>query len=763
MVRRRAFIVAVEHYADMQGGLTATLPGTHDAAVAFRRWLIDQQNLAPADIYFCAENASVPGRTAGATRDEIVRELFRLKDEGKDSTDELYVLYVGHGLCYRNVDGVRLADILLAADYERPEISGNSCLKIDEVQMWLRLCMGPSDHYYFIDACRNEVNERDIKVGSLGLTYDNSNLGTPTVYTLYSALEGTVAAVNSGFVLTLVEALSGIGRAKVWYKGGMAVLFGSVKDYVARKLVGQNVDPRVDGGRDGVIRVIAPTPGYDCTVDVANALPTDAFVLTVSDSRQTVVQTIPFTGPAVSFSRVPDDYMLSIEATAATIEALDPLPADLYDDRTVHFVKRTPAAGGAPAAPARSDGALDVSLIAPNALRVELRNLSTGVTKIGNGTFREKLAPGNYSMKMSDVSRGVTFRRETVEIGGDSPVRLDLGQREVGGLHDRWLAHFPPQSLADGFDFSESLGPTADQGMDLWLALFGGSRIIAPSGDFSKLASLPLATFGDAGPDRSEFYFLSAIEPTPDRVSISFSVGDEIEMHTIPQHPELPGVFEYRASGGAGYAFVSLRIDENAPISVAFCALPNCATMLTLSLDDAGIQQIQQFVLPIHHLAARVPTGMQNAFADQPLRRVRQIVEVQRRFSQSRALTPVLSDEQLDDLIGLKWFEPITALLACYDLARRGKLERLRQVEPILRVALAGAPDVEAIAKMAGLDWKMPRFPPLVLDGLLSLNMPRELVRLEPERLDFRKSWTTWAGAVGVKEIHGTEAGIALA
>ena len=84
---RRAFILAIEKYAQMTEGLAKELPGTHAAATAFRSWLLANHGVRPEHVYFCTEDATLDGRTAGATRDEVVAELLRLQTEGKDKTE----------------------------------------------------------------------------------------------------------------------------------------------------------------------------------------------------------------------------------------------------------------------------------------------------------------------------------------------------------------------------------------------------------------------------------------------------------------------------------------------------------------------------------------------------------------------------------------------------------------------------------------------------------------------------------------------------
>jgi hypothetical protein len=91
-------------------------------------------------------------------------------------------------------------------------------------------------------------------------------------------------------------------------------------------------------------------------------------------------------------------------------------------------------------------------------------------------------------------------------------------------------------------------------------------------------------------------------------------------------------------------------------------------------------------------------------------------------------------------------FEPIAALLAAYELIRRGRREHLQETVRNLREFFGQLPDVEALARMADMDWRMPSRPPLLLDGFLALNLPADKLPMPNEALDFRGPWTLWQG-----------------
>jgi len=307
MATPRALIIAIERCALIQEGLSPTLPGTHRNALAFRRWLLDVQGLAVADVFFCTEAPALEGRTSDATRKAIQQEILRLKQAGRDQTAALYVYVSGHGFSYTDVDGAPMADVLIAADYVRREDSGDACLKLDEIQKWLKLCLGPGDHYYFVDACRNQISEHEIKVATLGLTYDFSAKKKATVYTLYSTTQGTLAPAGSSFPEVLIDGLNGKGRAKTWHEGTLAVLFDSLGAYAESRL-GKELDPRKAGSNDGVIREFVPPPTYTCTIGVSNAGAQDIFQVEVKNEKGQAIDAFTWRTPPrllVSHPRFP--------------------------------------------------------------------------------------------------------------------------------------------------------------------------------------------------------------------------------------------------------------------------------------------------------------------------------------------------------------------------------------------------------------------------------------------------------------------------
>ena len=76
-----------------------------------------------AQLIFCSEPLQVSGR--GAKRADILSALNQLKIQGRNTTEELFVFFSGHGFAFIDKPGSR-ADIIIASDtakFGQPEIT----------------------------------------------------------------------------------------------------------------------------------------------------------------------------------------------------------------------------------------------------------------------------------------------------------------------------------------------------------------------------------------------------------------------------------------------------------------------------------------------------------------------------------------------------------------------------------------------------------------------------------------------------------------
>ncbi len=743
----RAFILAIERYSQLEEGLTPELPGTHECALEFREWLIGTKGLDPSDVFFCAEDPSLEGRTSGASRDEVVNELLRLKENGKDDTEELFFFFSGHAFNYTDIDGNPVADVLVAADYRKRQISGPSCLKLNEVQVYLLRHLGPGSHYYFIDGCRNNITTGQIRVPVLELTFeDPSRLGDPDVYTLFSTATGYTAAVGSGFATHLLDGLRGRGKAKTWYSRPhkMAVVFETLRQYIKGKISPQRVSQRLQADGEGMILEITPPPRYSCKVTVQNAQPDDRFHVEVRDRMGYLVDSFDFSGPTHSFSQVPDDYQLVVTHPTSPLVPIpaDQPPADLYDNCEVRFEKSTVPVPAPPPQP----GAITV--IGPENTTSTVRSLELGEEEGGAAEFTVELPMGEYVVETSDPS-GVNIKRQEVALNAGEHVIADMARFDRSPLRDSLLSTIPGDHYNGLVFFSEGLGPIADQDLSLWLALIGSSRIIGSENGFSKLAALPLQSFSQEEPGSAPIYVLAGF----DDPEISFETGISQDNAPDWERPAgvagIPGLHETSFRTEPGQYLLSLRLDHHSPLTIITRCLANRATLVTVTRDENNEVVVQQFILPIAHLAPYLPAQVRRYLH---LGDIKRIAQASRLFGNGRSISTVFHEQELVAGLYGKWLEPLMAITASYELIRRGRASRLKTAIRNLREFFSDIPDVEALAKLSGGNWERPSRPPLFQDGLLAIPNYQELLPLPPDHLEFSSRWTAWRNAVRTTE-----------
>lgn len=768
----RALIVAIEDYTRSEA-LHGKLEGTNEAAKGFYEWLAQKKRVEPANILCCGDPV-LPFRTAGTTRPEIVAEIRRLRDQGKDQTEELYVYLSGHGFTYTDQMGRAPVDVLVGADFERPQDSGTACIKLDELQEKLRFAMGPGNHYYFVDACRNPLRAEEIDVPSLGVVLGNSNLGHPTWYTLYSTAPGATADVRSGFARALTEALSGRGRAKTWQRGKLWVTFELLCTYVKSRLQMQEVDSNKRGPGEGLIMLLEPPPQSRCEVRVEGADPDDTFTLTLA-SPLGAGSEHRFSGDSFAFDVAPFDYYLTVSHPASRVEQLEPPPGeavDLYDGAAVRFRKDTAAdPAGAEALPGEEPPGdvpmgkvspaanATVRLDAPTGGVVSLENLETGAV-VDRPTQHTSIPiePGLYRLKVREHGVTVSSRRLEIPPGGDLP--LDLPKPSLSTAHHAILEHIPGEDPENGVrEFAESLGPTVNTDLGLWLSLIGASRIAAPPHQRGKLAALPLERFDDVRPGDSPVYVLGAFEGLAGPFQIALDGGRSPEWRPLGSARGVAPLFEARLATEGGAHLLSFQAEHLAPRTYAVQTFANRATLVTFSSSEGGTIEVHQYALPLWALLGQLAPSVLGRLPADPLPRVRVLYTAQKQFARHREVQARLQGDEVDstawrDLTYSKWLDPVMSLMAAHELIRTRPLESTRNLlETIvrnLRRHFPGMADVEALALCAGMEHMIPSGAPLLLDSVLAFEAAGLQIAypLPQHRIDFSSSWTCWVAAV---------------
>jgi hypothetical protein len=205
----RALIIAIENYP-ANPDLATNLPGTHANARGFRAWLKGSAGFAamtPADetsrILVCADDPAFPGRTHDASGRGIRQAVQALWLAGQDKTGELFVYYSGHGFMFSESAGSRAVDLIVPGDFIDMAVDGALCFRLEALQLELLASMGPGNHYYFVDACRNQISDDQIAVGSPG-RLRRSSLRDAEAFTLFSTSRRPAAPAACPFTDLLV-------------------------------------------------------------------------------------------------------------------------------------------------------------------------------------------------------------------------------------------------------------------------------------------------------------------------------------------------------------------------------------------------------------------------------------------------------------------------------------------------------------------------------------------------------------------------------
>ncbi|HEV7891670.1 MAG TPA: caspase family protein [Pyrinomonadaceae bacterium] len=351
----RAFVIAIEDYG--AGNFLPPLPGCNRDADGFIRWLLEKKfkNVKPEDVpnflRVCSgkdinEGKDLEWRTAGTTSGEIIAELAKCVKLWADRTDEFYFFYSGHGFSYSNSAWEKSVDVLVASDFTDLETGGRACLPLDEVRVKLWKSLGPRHHYYFIDACRNLIPAEQLSLSGTGLGFPTSQLGTPTVYRMFSTALNKTSDTQSGFTPALVRGLRGGGRAKGLRSNQMFVIFDLLGEYMRKSMrqSGQDVEYGRDGSGEGYILKIDPIENSACEISVEGAGAEDEFTLTIRDIKGLDTEH-HFKGGSFKVQLFPDEYFLELKHATGTVVRKEPPPpdaVDLFDPSSITF-EFTPA------------------------------------------------------------------------------------------------------------------------------------------------------------------------------------------------------------------------------------------------------------------------------------------------------------------------------------------------------------------------------------------------------------------------------------
>ncbi len=790
----RAFVIVIEDYGE--GNFLPSLPGGNADAAVFIKWLTEKKNVTKDSILCCA-NKKFKWRTTGTSAQQIIDELAKMMREWADKTDEMYFYFWGHGFSHSTSPWEKSVDVLVASDFKNLETGGKFCLKLNEVKAKLWKSLGPRHHYYFIDACRNVIPDGSVSLSDTGLGFPTSQLGTPSIYKIFSTAQGAVAKTQSGFTQALVNGLSGGGRAKGLRNGRMYVVFDLLCDYLKKTLQasGQEVDFDREGSGEGHIVELNPIPETKCEISIVNAKPTDRFTLIVEDIKGFGKQ-YTFKGGSYKFSMFPDDYTLRVaHPSAKVVQKEPPQPTvDLYDPCIVHFEMQPKA--GAKKAASKSAGARaskDTTVPAPSAdvssvtetlasqkmksanlqlksaaaphTEIRVENLKTGDVLSSVKNFSKDVQPGQYLLKLRE--RGVTVSSRTVTIKAGESKKVDLLRRPKSRVKDQVLKAVQAE-VSDGLPvFSERyLGPIANNDLGLWLSLFGASRILGAPGDFRKLERLRLETFDDMKKEDAAVYVLAGFEKSSGKFGVGLSGGEQVEWDMLREVKGLYKIYERRLSAKEGPQLLSLKIPKHTPLTFSVHCMPNRVTFMTIAEEKDGRLRVHQFLLPVRHLIPHLRPKLGKYPVKNMLSYVRTAYLAQVQFARKRPVETLIKETDpavWRDLLKLKWLDPLMPLLMAYEVVRHGTANQEQMLLDLtnsnLRKHFEGMPDVEAIAKLLGAPWTIPAAAPLALDGVLAFDdvQEKQMLQLSPDKLDYSSAWVMWRGAVNDFDMPATQ------
>jgi len=754
----RAFIIACQNYRNAED-VAQELPGTLDAAAQFYDWFRTSKKVGETEIYLCCDDPVVPAhpkqRTYPGTRVGVLKAIIDLARDGKDQTSELYFFFSGHGVGWEISPQQRGLDVLLASDYVNRQISGASCIKLDELRGDLRKCLGGEDHFYFLDACRTVMKVGEIQPTDLGLALSLATSGEPTTYVLYSTKFGEPAKVNSGFTGALLDGLRGAGRAKQMSEGNWWVRFDRLQKYVQAH-VKAKTDLSREGDRDGLILMLPDDQLTRCTVTIDNAQPTDQFSFVWVLSRNTNQNS--FTGASFMKDFEPNDagYRINITSNGVPLTLVEPAegrPLDMFDPVTLRFTTVVPESVAPRAAPAQAG--VNIRPVEHPGIQLRLRNAETGVAAEPVSPPQGQaewipLEPGTWIAQTLDG--GDVIRSQEVTLGPEERRPIDLLPEPESRVQRGIVARLPK---AMGLpNASETLrGPVTHQNTALWLSILGASRLIENPASFSKLGPFPLATFDDLRKDDGAIYVLAGLDQNgPAQISISQSAAPR--WRVMEPVPGLDGLCQMRERVAPGQYLVSFAHGAMPPVTYPTYAFPNRAALMVFAVNSSGILDTRQMLLPVYSLASYLDDAVISRFRQESLHLIKYLALAEERYANRRSLAPATSDDQSrwDEMLWGKWIDPLFAIMAIYEAARRGAAgtmaTELGQALGNLQRYFGNLPDMAAVSQILAGTPVAPKGAPLLLESLQLQPEWKKSLPLSPDFLDYNSMWTSWFGAV---------------
>jgi hypothetical protein len=427
---------------------------------------------------------------------------------------------------------------------------------------------------------------------------------------------------------------------------------------------------------------------------------------------------------------------------------------DFFDEASAEFQKPQVGIGGGTGAGGGGPLPLEVNLISPPGVEIVARNLNYGEPQIMASGTTSSLQQGTYEFAFRE--RGNTISKVVRDVPESGEVfaktmQIQFAPGEVGPVRESIIRATAGDADSGIVDFSETLGgPIMNRDLGLWLSLMGASHIMQDPGSFSKLRGLSINNFSTMLPGTSRIYLMAGSERY--RQVAASVAGQPKRLEAIP---ELDRVFQASFDALGGSNLVSVQIDNAAVRTYASFCLPNRVTFLVFSDDADGRLAVKQFFLPVFHLMNYLDPMVRGRLNNEPpLQTMLAMYGFQNQFVRGRILNPPNKEDQerwQEALYG-KWLDPVTSLIVCYDIIRRGDESRKRELReivlPNLNRFFPGIPDIVALAELLNVNpLPIPVNPPLFVEGLLAFPDWEDLLPYTSEKLDYGASWITWIAA----------------
>jgi hypothetical protein len=466
----------------------------------------------------------------------------------------------------------------------------------------------------------------------------------------------------------------------------------------------------------------------------------------------------------VDFRFEPDRYAIALKLKTGQVTPDKAIPVDLYDDNTVVFTKIPPPKGptlGAPPPPSPITiipEHVDIEVSLPQFTTLRLTELSTGETSETAAVRPLRVRPGRYVASIRDNDDRVLGSKD-LKVTLNQPVTIDLSQYWKGAAQSSIAGLVPVEKGAP--DFSESLGGNViEPDLNVWLALLGGGRIVRPI-DYTKLAAFPLHDFEGEVAGTAPIYVLAGFNVPETKLAVGISTPQGIKWQHASTPPDMEGVQElYLQTETPGPQLISFRVNEGPPYTVASLTTVNRAMLITLTSTKDRAPNLSQYLLPIGGLIDEMALRIERGVRGTELTDILFLARAAKAFRERKDLELQVKHSELEELLNLKWLDPIGCAMAAYEFIRRGKPDRLGLVVHNMKRYFPDVPDTQALAILSGQDkHAKPTGVPLFSDGLQAFPSYEDWLPLPANHLDFTSSWTAWRSAVSIETAEPELAG----